>query len=65
MEQKRPHKLIDAGKISAEDAAKMLAEFVREQRIATLNIAGPRQSEWPDGYEYAFRVLDIFLGNVA
>ena len=60
IEQKRPHKLIDAGKISAEDAAKILAEFVREQRIGTLNIAGPRQSEWPDGYEYAFRALDVF-----
>jgi hypothetical protein len=65
VEQRRPHKLIDAGKISAEDAAETLAEFVREQRIAMLNFAGPRQSEWPDGYEYALRALDIFLGNVA
>jgi Circularly permutated YpsA SLOG family len=65
LEQKRVHKSINAGKISAEDAAKTLVEFVREQRIATLNVAGPRQSEWPDGYQYAFRALDVFLGNVA
>jgi hypothetical protein len=36
-------------------------EFVDENGIGTLNIAGPRQSEWPGGYDYAFRALDIFL----
>jgi hypothetical protein len=60
-EQKRPHKLIDAAQLSAERAAELIAEFVREQKIRTLNVAGPRQSEWPDGYDYAFGALEIFL----
>lgn len=58
---KRPHRLIDSSKLSTEGAAKLIADFVRETKIAILNIAGPRQSEWPDGHDYASRVLSAFL----
>jgi hypothetical protein len=61
IELKRPHQLIDASKISAEGAAKLIADFVRKNKIGILNVAGPRQSEWPEGYDYAFRALHIFL----
>src|SRR5947199_5165626 len=54
IEQKQPHKLINAAKHSSEEAAQLIAQFVREQNIETLNIAGPRQSEWPQGYNYAY-----------
>jgi hypothetical protein len=63
-EQKRPHELIDASKISAEDAAKLIGDFVRENKIAILNVAGPRQSEWPEGYDYASRALEVFLTRI-
>jgi len=59
--QKRPHQLIDAGAIFIEDAAELILDFIRKHEIEILNVAGPRQSEWPDGYDYAFRALDIFL----
>ena len=58
---KRPHQLIDASKLSAEDAGELIAEFVRENKIGILNVAGPRQSEWPEGYDYASRALSAFL----
>jgi Circularly permutated YpsA SLOG family len=61
VEQQRLHKLIDASKISTEDAARLIAEFVCKHKIQILNVAGPRQSEWREGYDYAFRVLGIFL----
>ena len=61
VELERPRQAIDASKISAEDAAKLIAEFVRENKIGILNVAGPRQSDWPEGYDYAFRALDTFL----
>jgi hypothetical protein len=61
VEQKRPHKLIDAAKIPAERAAELIAEFVREEKVTTLNVAGPRASEWRDGYDYTFRAMDIFF----
>jgi hypothetical protein len=60
-DQQRPYKLIDAGSIRPEPAADLIASFVCDEKIITLNVAGPRQSEWPRGYDYAFRVLDIFL----
>jgi len=58
---KRPHRLIDASKLSLERASKLISDFVCENKIGILNIAGPRQSEWPEGYKYASRALDAFL----
>ena len=57
----RPHQLIDASKFSAQDAEKLIAGFVRDHKIDILNVAGPRQSEWAEAYDYAFHTLDIFL----
>ena len=54
---KRPHRLIDASKLSFE----LIADFVCENKIDILNVAGPRQSEWPEGYDYVSRALDAFL----
>jgi Circularly permutated YpsA SLOG family len=61
LELKRPHELIEASKISAEGAAKLIADFVRKNKIDILNVAGPRQSEWREGYDYASRALSAFL----
>jgi hypothetical protein len=61
VEQRRPHELIDASNVSTEKAAQLIADFVRENKIDILNVAGPRASEWPKGYDYAFRTLDSFL----
>jgi hypothetical protein len=61
VELKRPHELIDASKIRAEDAVSLITDFVRAKKIKILNVAGPRRSEWPEGYAYAFRVLEAFF----
>jgi hypothetical protein len=61
VEQRRPHELIDASKVSTEEAAKLISAFVNKHKIAILNVAGPRQSEWPEGYHYASRVLETVL----
>ena len=61
VELQRPYELIDAAKVSAEDAAKLIAGFMRNHKIGILNVAGPRQSEWPEGYEYSYRSFDGFL----
>jgi hypothetical protein len=61
IELQRPHELIDASKVSAQDAATLIAGFVRKHKIDILNVAGSRQSEWAKGYDYAFRVLNRFL----
>jgi hypothetical protein len=60
-ELQRPHQLIDASIISVEDAAKLTSDFVCKNKIEILNVAGPRQSEWAEGYNYASRALDAFV----
>jgi len=62
-EQECPVELIDAEKISAERAADLIDAFVRREKIAALNVAGPRESEWRQGYDYVFRTLDLFLSK--
>ena len=61
VELQRPQQLIDASKVATEDAAKLIADFVRKNKIGILNVAGPRQTEWPEGYDYASRVMSAFL----
>jgi len=65
VEQRRPYQLIDASQVSADTAARRIGDFVRANKIGTLNVAGPRQSEWPDGYQYALRALSAFAESMA
>jgi hypothetical protein len=60
VEAQRPHELIDAAKTSTDRAAQLIRKFVHDNKIAILNIAGPRQSNWPEGHDYAFRALEMF-----
>jgi hypothetical protein len=61
VELKRPYQLIDASTSSAENAADSIVDFVSKNNVQVLNVAGPRQSEWPGSYDYAFRALEAFL----
>jgi hypothetical protein len=63
-EENRPHEEINGAEVSAQRAAEVMGKFVRNHKIATLNIAGPRHSEWREGYAFASRVMDIFLADV-
>lgn len=51
---------IDAS-LPPEKAALQLKEFVRTNQIEVLNVAGPRASQWRQGYAFAFRTLEIFF----
>jgi Circularly permutated YpsA SLOG family len=64
VELKRPYQLIDASITSAEDAGNSIADFIHSHNIEVLNVAGPRQSEWPDGYDYGLRALEGFLKSI-
>ncbi len=65
LKQRSPHQLIDAARTSVEEAAKLIVDLVRQYKIDILNVAGPRQSEWLEGDDYAFRALEIFLTRIA
>jgi hypothetical protein len=64
-EQAKPHRVIDAAEIPEKDAANVIVDLVRDHNVSVLNVAGPRQSEWPAGYDYAFLALDLFLTRSA
>lgn len=64
VELRRPHQLIDGLKVPADQAARLIAEFVHKHEIKILNVAGPRQTEWPEGYDYASHVLDALLSSI-
>ena len=53
----KPYKLIDAAEISLERATKLVLDFIAARKINTLNVAGPRESQWAQGYEYCREVV--------
>ena len=46
-------------------AAKTLLNFIDENRIETLNVAGPRASRWSGGYSFALAVVGGVIGGLA
>jgi hypothetical protein len=54
---KGPYVLVDARRSSEEQAVAMLIEFVGQQTVRVLNVAGPRASRWEDGYAFALAVV--------
>ncbi len=61
----KPLLLLDDDCRSWDQAAERLAEFVSAHAIEILNVAGPRASQWPAGYNCARETLLLFLHLVA
>jgi hypothetical protein len=57
----KPCLLIDASRLAPTEGAQQLKEFVQAHRIEVLNVAGPRASQWPQGYDFTLRLLNEFL----
>lgn len=57
----RPLRLIDCENTTPEDAADQIEHFVQQHRLRLLNVAGPRESEAPEAYRFAFRTITQFL----
>jgi len=64
-EQNKPSLVIDASALSPTNAAQELQEFVRENNIQTLNVAGPRGSQWADGYNFVLQTLESLFSATA
>lgn len=61
IKQRKPYKLIDTRETSAARAAKLTGEFVCQKSIATLNVAGPRASKWPEAYDYTLETVEALI----
>ena len=57
----KPHVLIDATTPSQAESVDALKNFIRDNGIEILNVAGPRASKWPDAHAYTHALLTKFL----
>ena len=61
----RPSVLIDASALSPTQATDALVDFVTANRLAVLNVAGPRASKWPGAFGYTKAVVTATLKRLA
>jgi len=61
----KPCELLNAERLSPEEAARELAGFVAGNDISVLNVAGPRASKWPKAHAYALATVKHLLEAVA
>ena len=57
----KPLLLLDAERLTNAAAASEVVDFVRTRHIDTLNVAGPRASDWPAGEAWAREVMHCAL----
>jgi hypothetical protein len=55
--ERKPFIVLDATQITAERAVRAVIRFIDENEIQTMNVAGPRASGWPEGYQFAMTVV--------
>jgi hypothetical protein len=60
----KPVLTLDACHLSQDTAAFKALEFVRENKVATLNLAGPRASKWPGAEAFSTAVVGYLIDLV-
>ena len=60
---RRPLLIIDRARASEADAVAAILEFIKANGICILNVAGPRASGWPEGFDYALNVISRVLAS--
>jgi Circularly permutated YpsA SLOG family len=56
-EARKPLLIVDRAKTSEADGAAAILNFIKANGISILNVAGPRASGWPEGFDFALEVL--------
>jgi hypothetical protein len=59
--QGKPYQLIDSHVTPVEEAAGLVREFIARDRIAVLNVGGPRASKQPEIYGFTRAVINLVL----
>lgn len=63
LEHGRPHLHLDMERLSIAEAVDALKEWIKNNAIRVLNVAGPRASKDPDIYGVTAAVLESLLGK--
>ena len=61
--EKKPFIVLDATQITVERAIKAVMRFIGENEVQVLNVAGPRESGWTEGYDFAIGVIGGVLAR--
>lgn len=61
LQEQQPFKLIDVSLVSAVVAVQAIDDFIRDNEVRILNIAGPRSSSNPALYEYCYQILSMYF----
>jgi hypothetical protein len=62
-QHQRPYLLIDSAQLDIQQAAAMIARFIAQHQVETLNVAGPRASGCPSIYAYTRDLLDRVIAH--
>jgi hypothetical protein len=57
----KPCELLNAARLSPDEAAREIIAFVAGRGIRVLNVAGPRASKWPGARDYAHDAIELVL----
>lgn len=60
-QHRKPCELLNAGRLSPDEAAREIIAFVSGNGIKVLNVAGPRASKWPGAHDYAYGSIELIL----
>jgi len=63
MKEKKPYLLIDATELSVVRSAERIKEFIHDQGISILNVAGPRLSSERQSHRYTQEVISKVIQN--
>jgi len=56
---------IDLSSISIEHATDLAEQFISNHHLRVLNVAGPRASEWSEGYSHAYEIVSGLLRRLS
>jgi hypothetical protein len=61
----KPHLVIDAETVSADEAVGLIQRFIVANRIEVLNVAGPRASQWPAGHQVTQQIASAVVTRLS
>ena len=64
IKKRKPYQLIDATEITESRAAELTSRFIEVHQISTLNVAGRRASQQPNGQSYALNVVAAVIERI-
>jgi hypothetical protein len=60
----KPMMTIDAASQPKKQAIESILKFIVSNHFGIVNVAGPRHSQWPEGYDFVYDVLNAVVQRV-